>query len=120
MPSTPVMRCGGRPNPTATPPEVVEEDGAPLARGGVEVVGGGGDEGREPFGVGVELVEDLFGVERLAAVSLDDVVGVSEVALDALAQDFRVGGVGDAYAAPSGLVLVGRADAAQRRADALV
>src|SRR5205085_4321292 len=91
-----------------------------FAHDAVDEARGVGDEGRHALDERGYLAEDLLGVEHRAAVALDDEVRVFDVALDARAQVVCVQGVGDAYAAPSGLVLVRGADASEGRADLLV
>ena len=64
----------------------LDEYGAALADFVVDEVRRVRDEGAEAFDERRDLSEDLFGVERRAAVAADDEVGVLDVALDARAQ----------------------------------
>ena len=83
-------------------------------------MGGVADERAQAFGQCRHLVKDFIYIELLATVSLDDAVGVFEIAFDARTQDFRNQRVGSANPAASGLVFISGTDPAQRRADLLV
>ena len=78
------------------------------------------DEGAEAFGEARHLLEDLFGIQFLAAISFDDPVRVFEIAFDARAQNFRHQRVGSADAAAAGFIFISRSNAAQRGANFLV
>src|SRR6266566_6106246 len=72
------------------------------------------------FGQGRYLLKDFVRIQLLAAISLDDPVGVLEIAFNARAQDLRHQCISRAYAAASRFVFISGTNSAQRRTHFLV